>query len=285
MDQNSEHMIKSYLEGEMSEPEKLAFEEELERDADLKVEYLVYKSVYSDLKAMSMVSESIHDPGFEDAYKLAEDTIDEHYWEIETKDDPVLPKEYEESEKQISEDHSKSDPGKLRRIFYYISGAAAILGAILIIDSFLLKPDPDRLFSTYYTSFDMPLDHSRGQEDLGHASLIQAYNLYRSEQISQADSLLRTIRNRPADRSLYQYLLGLVEIESGQYQTAFENLTENLDRNDPLYLEKNWYAGLCLLKLGNIGSARQYFEIIKENPNRFQSDARKLLRKTERLVK
>jgi len=228
----------------MSPSRRLEFEAELDNNPELKTEYLIYKAIHSDIRTMSQISDVISDPNIEDAFKLADEAIAEYQQNTRSADftspsDPT-PQELNEP----IELYSKT---KVRRIYYFLSSAAAIILLALVFKFFVFETDSSKLFEKYYSPAEMALNNTRGGDQGQNASLNIAYKFYSMGEMTKAHLALKSslLTNEASPLSLY--LNGLIEIEDNNFRLAIESLTKNLTTSDAFYLEKHWYAALCYL--------------------------------------
>lgn len=276
--------IKDYFRGKMSPFQRRAFEIELEKNSELKAEYLIYKTIHTEIRTMSQISEAISDPNLNEAFKLADEAINE-YTTDNTKaegfdnfkpHDPGLP------------NHAfikTVTMGVTRKLYLYVSSAAALLLMIFLFRFSIFQIDPDKLFDQYYSPASMAINNTRGGTENLNASLILAYKYYDNKEYVKSDSVLSILKNDTLDHPVFWYLQGLIDMERNNYQLAITSLKNNLSEADAFYLEKQWYLSLCYLKLGEIDNARSSLIIIQQFPNAYQSDAKLLFRKLRRLPK
>lgn len=277
--------IKTYFWENMSLSRRLAFESELEYDQDLKKEYLIYKSIHTEIRTMSQISEAISDPNLDEAFKLADEAINEY------KQDKLEAaesfNEFDSSHQEINVpgNINKYKKNKIRKLYFIVSSAAAILMMILMFRFFILEIDSTKLFDQYYSPAEMAINNTRGGQEELSASLILTYNYYNKGDFAKADAELNKINYDMSADPLYWYLKGLIEIENKNYVIAIQNLSFDLTGADAFYIEKQWYLSLCYLKMGEIENAQSSLFAIQHSSNVFQSDAKALLRKLRRLAK
>ncbi|MCK4922708.1 MAG: hypothetical protein KAS71_16760, partial [Bacteroidales bacterium] len=277
--------IKSYFWENMSLSRRLAFESELEVNAELKKEYLIYKSIHTEIRTMTQISEAISDPNLDEAFKLADEAISEYNKDKLEEAESFNEFDSSHQEIKVPGNINKNKKNKIRKLYLIVSSAAAILLIALMFRVFIFETNPDKLFENYYSPAEMALNNTRGSQENLNASLILSYNYYNKGDFTKADTELNKINFDMAADPLYWYLKGLIELENKNYMLAINNLSNDFTGADPFYIEKQWYLGLCYLKLGEIDNAQSSLFAIQHSSNVFQSDAKVLLRKLRRLTK
>lgn len=275
--------IKRYINKDLSAAEQQSFESDMEKYPDLKMEYFLYKSVHSDIKTMARVEEILSDPDLENALKQAGEAITDYHDDTSSR---RLEKNKSGSENEPMLKIIKSGAKKQRNLFlYFISAAAAAIFIAFILKNIFPSADQDMLYNQYYAKFEMPIDASRGNVSDSRVLLIRAYNAYKNGNITESAGFLSGIEEDMKDNSLYLYISGLVFMEQGNYTEAIMNFTTNSGYQDALFYEKQWYLGLCYLKLGDIENSEKSFRFLEKNYSIFQEDAEHLLRDINRLPK
>lgn len=285
MDKMQLDKIKTYFWENMSLSRRLVFESELEINPELKTEYLIYKSIHTEIRTMSQISEVISDPNLDEAFKLADEAINEYKQDNEIAAESLTESDSSQQELNDPGEIYKYKKNKIRKLYISLSSAAAILTMALVFHFFIFETDPAKLFDQYYSPAEMAINNTRGSQENLSASLILTYNHYNKGEYVQAESELNKLNFEMPANPLYSYLKGLIEIENNNYSLAVESLGSDLTESDAFYLEKQWYLSLCYMKLGEIDSARSSLLAIQQSSNVYQSDAKVLMRKLRRLEK
>jgi tetratricopeptide (TPR) repeat protein len=75
--------------------------------------------------------------------------------------------------------------------------------------------------------------------------------------------LLREVLEEDPDNELALFNLGMLSIQSGQYDLAVQRL-EALLKVNPGHAQGHLLLGIALMNVGNKGAAREHFELVKE---------------------
>ena len=168
--------IKSYFWENMSLSRRLAFESELEVNAELKKEYLIYKSIHTEIRTMTQISEAISDPNLDEAFKLADEAISEYNKDKLEEAESFNEFDSSHQEIKVPGNINKNKKNKIRKLYLIVSSAAAILLIALMFRVFIFETNPDKLFENYYSPAEMALNNTRGSQENLNASLILASN-------------------------------------------------------------------------------------------------------------
>jgi TolA-binding protein len=162
---------------------------------------------------------------------------------------------------------------------YAIPAAAAVVGAIILVNSLLPSRDPDKLFAKYYEPMSAisPVTRSANAGEINsYTSAIESYNNknYQAAATGFSDALLQD----PLNISCH-FFMGITQIALGNYDQA-ENILEGvINRQGEYVKEARWYLGLAYIKTGNIEKACGCFDILAQSPGFYSDRAEKILRR------
>ncbi len=189
-----------------------------------------------------------------------------------------LKSEPAEAEEEIKVVRKKS----IRKTIFirYISlSAAAIIGAVILIGSLLPSSDPEKLFDSYYTTFDAILPTTRGITNEADALYTSALKSYKSGDFRAAEAGFAKIDAKDLSEGSPTFLLGLTCIELGKYNEAINYLSSAASGSDDNVKEAGWYLGLVYLKTSDVGRASECFQTLAISPGFYSERSEKLLRR------
>ena len=247
MDKEANTIFSKYLLEQLTEAEKLAFEQRLASDADFKAAFLEHK-----------------------AAMIAGQRI--HHNEIRTSVSSI-----------IQQERSKNRTLKIRRMI----GPIAAVFLLAIVALFLLNPDPepDALFAEYYE--DPSYSPSRNVSDtIDYLELSKASYAKKewNEAINNIEKLDSSRKAQSETQKILAHALlnGGREVEA---VPVFKQLIRNTTPTTSLDLE--WYLGLSYLKAENIDSSLVYFTKILNGSEEslHYKEAKSLTSKIQKLKK
>jgi len=237
-------LIDRYLNGEMDDAGKSAFEKELLENRELQQELKLEEDI---LRILSM-----------------EDVLD-----FRMKISQVIreARETERKGKVITISRNKA-----------IFAAAAVVVLIIVTSAvYFLSPrsqSSDRLFAMYYDS-DKPIRVLRSDD----GNLVEALMYYQQRNFNGAIELFNKVLETDPDNAAIRFYTGISYIETAQYKKAIESFQYIIDENDNLYIEASqWHLGLCYLKIDELTNAQKQFKhIASDQRNFYNEDANKIL--------
>lgn len=182
---------------------------------------------------------------------------------------------------QASEEH----PGQIKTAgnrtlrYVYMSVAASVVGAALIISTLMPPPGPDKLFSSYYEPFEAISPIVRdGNNSVGeiYSSAVKYYKAGDFEKAAQ--QFMESSLKDPSVGSPLFYL-GLTDLATGRYDKAIVRLGEAASIPDAYSKEAKWYLGLAYLKNGEISKARDCFSALSATEGYYKDRSDKILRR------
>lgn len=260
--------IASYLNNQMDEVEKTAFEALLESDAELTSFLETYKTlegVYNEEKWTIKTTASIDEVKELARQFRADDVVD-------------LSKKIRTIQQ---ENHTQKSPKK-KTYFYYISSAVAIAAIFtLFYFSFMQSLSPADAFEQYHNWNTLPSFQDKGIiDDDTKANLIKAETLFEEKKYKEALTLFSsTTKNKTYIPNAALYI-GISQLELQQYTAALKTF-EILKNSDAIDHHKAyWYTALVYLKQDDADKAKKILEVLVQNPDYYNSKkAQKLLKK------
>lgn len=258
--------IASYLNNQMDEAEKTAFEALLESDAELASFLETYKTlegVYNEEKWTVKTTASV-----EEVKKLAH--------QFRTDDVLDLSKKIRAIQQ---ENHVQKSP-KRKTYFYYISSAVAVAAIFtLFYFSFMQSLSPNEAFEQYHNWNTLPSFQDKGIAGDTKANLIKAETLFEEGKYKEALTLFSsTTKNIDYNPNAALYI-GISQLELQQYSEALKTF-DVLKNSDAIDKHKaHWYTALIYLKQGDAEKAKNTLEILIQNPTYYNYEKAQKLRK------
>lgn len=251
MSEMNYEMISQYLDGALSGEELLAFEAQLNADAELAAEVQLQRTIRNEMMLQSRTA--------------AEEAA------------------LKESLQQLTRKHFETNAAPIRRIsrWWYLAATAAAAALLL----FIFKPFAKTAFDgqkeyAYY---------SRQREDLfvvqrgdpADSILLEAADLYNRHDYSSAlPLLLQSLNARPADVQL-EIAAGFSYLQTGNTQKA-DSLFDRIAAGNSVYkYEAVWYKALGLLKADKKDDCAALLRSLPPGSSRYAS-AKELLKKMKR---
>ncbi|MFC2107654.1 tol-pal system YbgF family protein [Bacteroidota bacterium] len=133
----------------------------------------------------------------------------------------------------------------------------------------------ENLFRIYYQPDAALLIRGQSEDKM----LIDGFQKYENRDYSGALSMFNKILETDPDNMPVQFYAGLSNIETGKYQNALKPFNHIINNNRNLYVEKaRWYAGLCYLKLNDNVKAHEIFKEISTSNSTYKYKAKNLLK-------
>jgi len=155
--------------------------------------------------------------------------------------------------------------------------AAAVVLVLAIGAVYLFTPRPftnDKLFSMYYDS-DKPIRVTRSSD----ANLVEALRFYQQRNYEGAIELFSEVLKTDPENAAIRFYTGISYIETEQFDEAIESFQFIINENDNLYIEPaQWHLGLCYLKSKQTDKAEaQFMKIAGDSRNYYKEDADMIL--------
>lgn len=283
-----------YLDGEMAEDERLAFEKEISGDPDLaqKVE------VFRKLQKLAGIALSQADDPEVNLDQGTREEIRQAVLDFKEGMNADLPGEVDELIKgarqdfeqrrekaQKGSDQTKPEPESQRsnirqnRRIWWMAAAVLLLAAVASI--LIFRPFTDRmprdLFAENYKEFPITtemLDLSRADDDL-----LFAIKVYEAGDYERAVILFEMLSDSAGIREYSLFYAGHSYLHQNLTEKAIEKFQELLDETQgDLIPATRWYLALCYLKTGEAALSKEQLLLIEETESPFRKEARMLLR-------
>ncbi|MCF8335332.1 MAG: hypothetical protein K9H65_01900 [Bacteroidales bacterium] len=238
-------LICLYLQNNLSEFEKIEFEERLEHEPELMEEYKFQK-------------------------ELREALVDEEVMELRAQCKAI-------GNKNSLVQHTRE---KIR--FW---GMAMVAGFLLIISSMLAIyqsgigfSDPGQIFTKYYKPYESVVS-VRSEESMNNKLIRKAFNHYSNGRWQKSEDCLKKVIIQETDDAVYKFYLGIVELELGNINSSIQAFNETIKKNNALFNEQAyWYSGLAYLKKGELRKAQKRFEWLVQRQGYRYRESRDILK-------
>ncbi|WP_298509195.1 tetratricopeptide repeat protein [uncultured Kordia sp.] len=265
-DDNQYEQIASYINNQMNEAEKTAFEALLKNDTEL--------------------------ASFVATFASLDNVYDENLWAVEShasiEEVKALAAEFRAADVMSlsnkirdiqSEAHQTQTPKNRKSYFYIISSAVAIAAVMtLFYFSFMQSLTATEAFEQYHDWNSLPsLVEKSSSKDIA----AEAQELFQQEKYQEALTTFKQYEQKSEtfDQNVLLYI-GVCYLELGNYHEAHQTFDE-LRNSDTLDNHKAyWYTVLTHLKQNNIETAKKVLNTLIQNSSNFNyKKAKELLKK------
>lgn len=157
--------------------------------------------------------------------------------------------------------------------------AASLVGAVILFKTLLPSSNPEKVFNTYYKSFDAVSPVTRSINSDAGGIYTSAIGNYKSgDYQSAATGFSKAVLNDPSFGSP-RFFLGLTDMALGNYDQAVSQLTTAVNGSGEYVKEAQWYLGLAYLKAGNTLKASACFEDLAHSDGFYRERSEKILRR------
>ena len=220
-------LIERYLDDEMSEDERNAFEYRLTKDSDLSKALLMQKSAIADIKK---------------------------YWELKTEMNEIYSRVKSESNQTIQ-------PKSNRGIWYGIAASIALLILALFLIKNLGTPNHKKIYASYYAPFTQDNQFRGFDTNLNDSLYIKAILLYNQQEYDKAAGLFSDMIDQNGGLEVLYIYLGSSYLNLDRDSEAKKVLRETEYFSDNRIVQHGrWYLALAELKSENIKGAVMLFE-------------------------
>ena len=289
---SDEKTIIRYLDGEMTEVDRLAFEKEISGDPVLagEVEKLRELQNRTD-KAVRQSGDPEENLDPDTREEIRQAVID-----FKESGDADLPEEVKEtisSARQAFENRQegsrrasgnngpgfqRSNSSQIRRIWFSAAAVVilAIIVTVLVFRPFTAEPVRD-LYAKYYSEY--PVSPELSELSRSDDDLLFAIKVYEAGDYDRAIILFEMLSDSSAFIAYSRFYAGHAYLHLNLSDKAIESFQGLLDE-DPGDLEHatRWYLALSYLKEGNAMLSREQLKIIEVSDSPFKRKARLLLR-------
>lgn len=242
--------IDAYFDGDISESEKIRFDQDLKSNSRLRTEFLLENDLRHAISDVDLLD-------FRSKLK--------------------------EAQQRFNETNSKR--GHLVTFIKKYAAAAAVI-VILVVSGLVYFIQPgqytnERLFKMYYKTEDVT-----GISRSGNGNIVEAVMKYHEKDYVAALQLFGQILENDPNNFAIRYYSGISYIETGNYDNAVAMLQSVIADNDNLYIEyAQWYCSLAYLAKGEMIPAKSGFEEIVSDPDHYyKEEAASILVKMEQGV-
>jgi len=246
--------IEAYLDGSLNTEEMIAMESLAARDA----------AFASLIRFHKEVNESIRD--------------------TELHDLRVAIKEIVTKEGYVGRDDQKQSQGfawSIGKRKYLQVAASIVLIALAAITLYWLvfaKPSGERLYASYYQTYDAGMIDRAGDNEL--SKLSEAMMNYELGFYPRAFSQFSEIVKHEPENYQARLFLGLTCLELRKPEDAIVTLSEIPEQwENPYVVHRNWYLALAFLKTNRNEDALVLFENIRQSGSYYSEKADKIIRK------
>lgn len=237
-------MFDNYFSGELSQQEKIAFEEHLKSDSKMAEAFQEYQVLRKGIDYSIMKS------------------LKEELQELETR----LP----EVELEPSVQHRMEAVPTTNRFRIWKVAAAVVLVSLSVGIIFQLQQSssPQDLFSQHFAPADNPFVSVKRGEDVASDPLIQAFQAYDSEEYAAAIKGFETILGQEEYKDqhlMVLYYLGVSQLATGQGKASIDSFERYLGLSQDNVSEAKWYLALGYLHESRVEDARVLLQELKES--------------------
>lgn len=239
-------LLEKYLDGDLSEKEKINFEELLRNDKELQKECDFRKNVDSAI--------------LEDDVMNLRQTMTE-----------------------ITQSRSSYSKLKARKLYFSISIAASIIVLLTVgLNIFYLNNDitSREIYDTYYSKYNA-ICNSRSviRVESSNVLITSAFDAYSDGDFNTAAQNFEKALSLDAEDVTVKFYLGLCNMELGKYAEAQLLFYDLVKSEDHLFWEQsNWYLALSYLAQDNKPKAKMYFLNIKKQNMCMQNESKIILK-------
>lgn len=239
-------IICRYLDNELNEKEKRAFEQRLEKEEDLRKEFEFQR----DLKESLM----------EDEVMQLRDKLD-----------------------KINTEKHNTQIFRVRRVILY--AAAALVIVMVTVGTWFyvnqLSKGPEELYTEYYSAYEniYSIRSGEGMNEDNYNLMRNAMDAYEQKDWEAAERYFKMLLEKESNNVFVNFYTGIVYLEQQNAQEAIKMFKTVIDDRENLLREQAyWYTALAYLKKEDVESARKCLEKIVDKEMTKTEEAGKLLR-------
>ena len=242
---NEQEKLEKYLEGEMSESEKIAFEKKMKADPELTEQVRLHQALEVALGNREEIA-------------------------VEANLQAIM------AEKPAQEVPNEK---KVRRLWQYLSVAAAVV-ILLVGVKYIFFNDtitPDQIYTMHYVAYDGSGELRTG-DSVPRRLLDNAFDSYNAGNYAQALNVFDSILVRVPGNARANFYLGICFMETGQSQKAIEAFQAVLDHGQNLYINQStWYIAMACLNLKDLACTRSRLESLAGQTGAYGKKAKEIL--------
>jgi tetratricopeptide (TPR) repeat protein len=238
------YFIERYIDGEMSESEKLWFRKEMDGNPGLRDEIELRRKTDEVLRRTDIIN-------------LREKLVNIEY-----------------HVKSAKLHHSPWN--EILRYAAIIAGVAVLAGGLLLIPR--QKLDNDEIMEKYYSPYEPP-SSSRSGSIAKNADYNLALEYYKVKDYQDAAVYFsKVVESEPGNMNSW-LLNGISNFEISNYPEAKISFKTVVEDNNNLYVDHaQWYLALCNIKTGELKKAKELLLAIENSESIHSKDARKVLK-------
>ncbi|WP_108802114.1 hypothetical protein [Aquimarina sp. Aq107] len=256
--------IQKYLDGEMTSEEEITFLEKIDNDPEAKESLKLYQemNVVYDTENWELIDSKSN-------YKK----INDYERFLKSDKGKSIANTLDEVEQSYFKELQSS---RIKRIFLYVGGVAAIFIAGLFLLNQFTNIDNTELYAEYKDWNTLP---SLTQRD-NATELVNIEKLFKSKKHKESLILIEKLmleNNQELDSQIILYL-GANQLELNMNEDAIKSFTKLLNNNSLDSSKAHWYLGLCFLKINKLENAKNEFKsLANSNLNFKKLEAKELL--------
>jgi len=198
----------------------------------------------------------------------------------------LMDDELEQFKNELDSIHKEVAPstGRKRSIGYgrYALIAASLL--FLISLSFLLimngsgSSKSENIFTKYYEKYAPDYTMRAYEQSTYESKFTEAYQNYKSNEYGLAKPVFESLIESHPENFAAKFYLGAIYLELNEMESAIIQFDAVIISNDQFYLEHSeWFKALGTLKLGEIKSAIDQFNLIANRKGYYQTRAEEII--------
>ncbi len=260
-DDNTYSLIDGYLNGTLSNSNKLDFEKRLKEDSELYEEFIIQKDLFHSLDDNSWA--------FEEQPNLDEVNTLKTYFESDDAKSIAAAIAKSNTDYQSS----KKTVFKLPRFVYPIAASIAlILGYFLLFEK---NTTTDSLYAEYKNWDDLPSLTVRADDN--DNSLTKGQTAFKNKEYKEASAIFNNYLKNNTNPQATTYL-GVSYIELEEYELAIKTFNSLLEGQSLDRSKGYWYKSLVYLKLGDKAKALETLNLLLEKESNYKYQLAKALK-------
>jgi tetratricopeptide (TPR) repeat protein len=200
----------------------------------------------------------------------------------------ILEEEVMELREQLREIDNNSELQKKVRYKMRIGGMtmiSAFLTVVLLLSVIYhqknTSPDTDQLFSEYYQPY-KSIVSVRSETSTSNTLEKEAFKHYSFGRWKKSKECLEALISKESDNALYQFYIGIVELELGNIEASIHHFNEAIELNNPMFTPQSyWYSAMAYMKMGEIDKTAKRLEWIVQKERYKHYEAQVILKKID----
>lgn len=281
--------IDKYNRGDMSPDEKRMFSEILEKDSELKLEFIIRKHIKEIITAELDLEDVYNDPQLGDIIKeFAEKKENNDSREKELPNAYIANFEgnsFSKKKKTLKKDN-KNQRHLVRNKYYYITSTllVASIAIILVLSNVTRNISSTTIYNRYYEKFE-PINYTFRNSLEKDEKFGLAIEMYNGGKIASAISLFQSLSSSEKYAEEIAFYLPLAYLEEENFKKAALGFEEYLENYTNYRIEASWYLSLSYLRVNNFVEARVHLDDLKKTPTIYQKAAKELIIRLDRVHK